>query len=338
MIFETCIVVGHGSIGKFHAKTLSQISNSMVIVDPKTQLIDYGLPTKHFDSLQKLPSSNSQKDLAIVSNWGPDHFSTVLTLISKGYKNLILEKPMVTSLSDLDQLQSLVKNGAVKIAINQGWHYENLANRINNLANKFSLGPVVAIWINGGARCISTAGSHYIHLAKSIFGELPTSINASLNLDKINPRSTDLLYIDGVATIRFGRKLLSMSYSNLSSIEGNVSLLWKEAIGNLNGTNISIDRRLVGREYENIITRYGPPTQNIFDNTIPDLVEHSSDRNSIYSAFTDMSQESMLESFEQHASSNRALLYCLISNHLNREIQFNDSSNKLFADMKFSIS
>jgi predicted dehydrogenase len=50
----------------------------------------------------------------VVSNWGPDHFETIEYVIKKGYKQIIIEKPVVCSLNELGNLVKLIKSNNIK--------------------------------------------------------------------------------------------------------------------------------------------------------------------------------------------------------------------------------
>jgi len=337
--FETSIVIGHGSIGKKHAEKLSHLSHNLLIVDPIIHKYEYEIPTSHVNDIGQVNNSNSKADLVVISNWGPDHFETIKTIISKGYKQIIIEKPMVTSLHELKTLERLIEDNNIKVVVNQGWHHEKLADRILEIAQNFSLGNAFAIWVNGGARCLSTAGSHYIHLANMIFLESPTEMNANLNFDYINPRSSNLVYVDGVTFIKFSRKMLSISYTNFSSIEGDVQIIWKEAVGFLEGTHLRLKGLALDRPYPNIITRYAKPSEEIFNGVLPQTkTSINLGSESIYFDIHFLSKEKLLKEFGKHVISNRILLYCLIANELKRTLSFDERIENYLYVKKFYCS
>jgi hypothetical protein len=85
---------------------------------------------------------------------------------------------------------------------------------------------------NGGARCISTAGSHIIHLANQLFASSPLIISGLGRSDSINPRNASLSFYEGVFSFSYpGNQMLSITYSNGSSVAGDVLIFWKDAIG-----------------------------------------------------------------------------------------------------------
>ena len=119
IIFNNTIIIGHGSIGKKHAMKLSYLSKNMQIIDPIIQIFDYSIPTNQIDSILLLPKSDSLNDLVVISNWGPDHYDTIEFVIKKGYKQIIIEKPMVCSIDELNNLERLTKENNIKIAVNR---------------------------------------------------------------------------------------------------------------------------------------------------------------------------------------------------------------------------
>jgi predicted dehydrogenase len=337
--FETAVIVGHGSIGKVHGRHLSKISKNLVIIDPVLQKLKYNNIASQIYSVSDLNYSNSIDDLVVISNWGPDHLSAMQIAVKKGYRQFVIEKPIVTSIYDLDYLVNLVRSKSLKVVVNQGWHYENLAEKINNLGGEYSLGHIQSIVTYGGARCISTGGSHIIHLANMIFKSEPTLLSACLNFDYINPRSAELLYVDGNAFIKFKNGSLCLNYSNQSSISGETKFLWKEAIGTLDGNKLTIVRRSKSRKYKGIITRYGTPEVKIYSSNL--ITEELSTTNTtplIYRALKEQSFSKLMKDFNQHIISNKILIYCLISSSTKQTISYRKKLTKKLISTSFKIS
>lgn len=339
-IFANAVVVGLGSIGKKHADLLATLANTIFIIDPILKELTYAIPAKQLFSIRDLPASVNSNDVAVVSNWGPDHFLTVVALVQLGYRNIVLEKPLVCSLRELEDLHNLIVGSTIRVVVNQGWHYEKLGNRIRTLAQELSLGEPCAIWVTGGARCLSTAGTHYIQLAKDILLSTPIEVTSQLDFDRINPRSKQLDYVEGVVAILFeDRKRVSISYTNYSSIEGDFEILWKDAIGLLNGTELRIYQRGAERPYANIITRYGKAENLIFDNEVPNYSQSShSGIAELYLGLVNDSSSELLNQFLSHEMTTKILLYSLLSNLEKRTLRVDDKVNKALYEKKFDIS
>lgn len=338
-IFDTAVIIGHGSIGKVHNQHLSKISKKLLIVDPVVQEIKDTKKINQIYNINTLDNSNSKNDLVVISNWGPDHLTSMQMAVSKGFRQFIIEKPMVTSIHELKLLTELIKTKSLKIVVNQGWHYENLAGKINTLGDKFSLGDVHSIVAYGGARCLSTGGSHVIHLVNMIYKSKPILISANLNLDNINPRSSKLLYVEGNAFIKFEMGSLSINYTNQSTISGEMKIFWRDAIGTLKDTNLTIMRRSKNRKYRSIITRYGDPDLKLFSaNLIRNLSQNTDIIPPIYYALYSNSASKLLKDFNNHVISNEILLCCLISNQTQKIVTFGERLPHKLIRTSFKIS
>lgn len=346
MFVKSAILIGCGSIGKRHLELLVQKFTTVIVVDPASITSKF-LSEKYKENVIYKKSLNecSNKELeniqlAVIANWGPDHFQTFLELEKLKIENFILEKPLVTSLSELAKLKKIVSAKKLNVLVNQGWQDTNLVSQLKIAETKLDIGLPVAIFINGGARCHSTAGSHYIHLANSIFETLPTKVNGLFQSLPINPRSKNLDYIDGnlFALYSFGKEL-SINFSNLSSISGELQIYYENALGILNESHLTVFSRDKNREYSEIITRYGPPNKKIFEG---ELLNEGSKKwgqlEGIYKSIFDNSKYNNSIIFERHCDSNKILLYALISNEMGKYLVFDQKLPRKFKKMKFRIS
>ena len=339
-LFKNAVVVGCGSIGSKHAKYLFTCADSVSIVDPLIKNLPSIKINKHYNDIWDLDNATSSEDLAVVANWGPDHYNTINTLINKGYQNFVFEKPIVCSLQELYEIEKVSKNVSIRVVVNQGWHYDYLADRVNDLAKKLGIGDPKAIWVTGGARCMSTAGSHYIHLARHLLKSDPHQVMAQLDQEKINPRSADLEYIDGVIAIKMeSNTRVSLSYSNKSSIEGDFQILWRDAHGFIDDENIKIIRRSLDRPYADTVTRYGKPNEVVFEGKIPKLNSESlTPLESLYLALKNYPYADLITAFNSHILTNKTLLYALISNSLTRSVDLNENFSEDLFKKRFAIS
>lgn len=346
IIPRTFVIIGYGSIGKRHLEHVSDFANKIIIIDPiyPEQLVDKAARDSLIVWYPKLDDISSLEfkdiDIGVVANWGPDHFNTVKTLIEFGMTRIVLEKPMVCSIANLDSLSDIVREKRIHIVVNQGWHYMQLAERINKIASEEELGPIAMINATGGARCISTAGSHIIHLAHLLLGQNYEKISGNFRNSNINPRNKELSYLDGTLTINFSEhRYLNLSYANSSSIEGKVEIYWRDALGILEEDNLVLSVREPIREFASTITRYGRPTVGAFSGNLPlRNGMNSSQLEGLYRAVILEKFDDLWKTFNLHCNSNRTLLLALISNQRGKIMNFNDPLSTEETEMKFSIS
>jgi len=340
-IFRVGIVVGVGSIGIKHARFLEKISENLILIDKKfntSVIAELGqqFELAHFyNHIGELREKFTDKDLAVIANWGPDHYETIEFLVSKGFRNFILEKPCVDSLNEVKKLWNLAYRTPLKIAVNQGWFYDKIGSTISLISQDLGLGKAASIFISGGARCISTAGSHWISLANQLFTSEPEVIFSDARNDLINPRSPSLSFYEGVFSFRYPEnQRLAINLTNNSSIEGTIEIYWRNAVGFLNSNELSIYMR--NDEFaSNKITRYGKATQLVYSGPVFNL--ESSFAN-LYNSFHENNQIEFNMNFLKQLKVTSSIIYALISSESNRKMYFEEAvGNELFLK-KYKIS
>jgi len=339
--FDNALIVGVGSIGYKHVKFLNSISTNLFLVDPifanpnGRKILKEFEPCQHYKNLVDIRVKFKKNDLAVISNWGPDHFNTMMSLISLGFKNFILEKPCTDSLIEIESLLSVAQKKELKISVNQGWYYDKLGSRINQISENLQIGEAEAIFIAGGARCISTAGSHWLSLANQIFLTNPDWIFSEAKNDLINPRSSNLSYYEGIFSFTYPNfKRLSISLTNRSSISGRTEIYWRDAVGSLSANEINIYAR---DEFpvKNPITRYGLATKLIHREFLGSIEDSFFN---LYNVFQNQNQNQFNVDLKNHLNVNKAIIYALISAEKGKRIKFNEKIKNEFYTRKFKIS
>jgi predicted dehydrogenase len=338
--FRNGIVIGCGSIGKKHAQYLGKICNELIVVDPIFKNIlnvnkASNVNSYTYPSIDDVKINFNAEDVAVVSNWGPDHFKTVKEITAKGIRKIVLEKPCVDSLEEIDQLRNFALKNQLQISVNQGWFYEDLAQKILNTSTEMNLGKVVAIWITGGARCLSTAGSHWVSLVNQIYESDPIYLVSDASNHLINPRSPNLSYVDGVFSFMYSEnRRLGINLSNFSSIEGRFEIYWRDAIGELNSENLKIFARSKNMKSDKI-TLYGQASEPIFHENIIDIDNRFKN---LYSSFEKLDASQFPSILDQHLNVNKAILLSLIASEQKRKINFTEKIEEDFYCKKYGIS
>ncbi len=219
------LIVGLGSIGKSHLSKSLKLTKSILVVDPNPEVKEYiqnlqdNLNIEYYDHINQIPYTHLIT-LAIISNWGPDHFNSIVELMDLGISSFIVEKPVTSKISDLLILKQKIFDKEINVGINMPWIHSNFPRLIEKLKEDFELGEIHNISISGGAKCMATTGVHYIGLAISLFKESPDTVFSELKNDSINPRSRNLKYLEGSASWKFPNdKNLSITFSNKSRIQ-----------------------------------------------------------------------------------------------------------------------
>ena len=148
-----CAIIGFGKMGLVYYNIIKKLNLNLVSVCDLKESNKKNLKKKD----QKLFTKNFNRvldndiDFLIISSTADCHASYAKKAILKGIKNILIEKPVVTSLKDGYELMRLQKKYKTRICVN---HNEFLKNNIKIL-NEFSkskknIGAVNSIIFTGG--------------------------------------------------------------------------------------------------------------------------------------------------------------------------------------------
>ena len=226
---EIGLLVGAGSMGKRHAKILIQKYPQVIVVDRDLAIGDWVKlelrdQDKYFQTLESAltgTTESSSQITAIIATQGPSHFPIFNQLVDAGVKRILCEKPLANSIDHAQQMVDRAERENVRFSVGMQRRRSGLVPQLLVAAEKYLGGRPVGMVGHGGAHCLITTGMHWIDLAIDIFGEAPVAVSAVAEPDMINPRGKDLEMWAGVAGWSFsGGRYLSLTYSNLSSVEG----------------------------------------------------------------------------------------------------------------------
>src|SRR5690242_456596 len=100
---RVAVVIGYGSIGRRHARTLAALGCSLVIVNRRENVraqakLDHP-SARVIDRLQVLDRENFDwhSSVAVIASWGPSHAAFFHMLADRGARSILCEKPMAAS-------------------------------------------------------------------------------------------------------------------------------------------------------------------------------------------------------------------------------------------------
>jgi predicted dehydrogenase len=217
---KKALLVGAGSIGQVHLAKLKQRYLQVSVIEPN--------PDRHIlsssedctviyhSSIQQLKNPQTYH-LAVIANWGPDHFKTVKELSRLGIKRFIIEKPLCDSLHEASKFEKLIIEKKILMISHLQWSYSYLPELIKKYSSMEKLGSPISIVVNGGAKCLATNGIHFLGLANVIFGTKPLDSSMLIGNNEINPRSKTFMFLEGNATWRYpNSRYLSINFFNRS--------------------------------------------------------------------------------------------------------------------------
>lgn len=261
------LIIGYGSIGKYYGDYLKKFLNKyiIVVVDINEELEEIALSHNFlfFKDINSAFSTKFKFDYAIVCNWGPDHLKTTRILIEKGINKITIEKPFCNDIEEGKLVNNLLKEKKIKCNVHYRWPYLNLKNNVEKLIKEYDLGKPLSLLIHGGSGGLSTGGVHWMDFSRRLFNKEPLSVLSKLNINYINPRSPNLIYIDGICEFSFeDDQRLTFCLNNNSSISLETRILFTHGYIDIDGKSIlkvfkrpENEIKLASKQ----ITRYGIP-------------------------------------------------------------------------------
>jgi len=308
--------------------------------DKKIQLIgkEFGASVSTFSSLEAffLRGVTLSGATAVVSNLGPDHFSTVKALLEKGVRKILLEKPVSDTISNCQDLVALQRHLGAKIVVGFGMRHSGIVAAVRRSAEEHCGSLPTTVVVHGGALDMSTNGIHWLDFACALFHSMPTSVIGSGSKASINPRREDLFFWDGTLTWNFeGNRKLSVIFDNQSSVSATVTAYCRNGVIVVgeDGLTISVRNTDEVSRFPSV-TRHGSVTEKLR------LSSHDLDiqdwREEIFSTLEE--DLYLTDSFSDSAEVTSAMLAGLwaVENHEWMELPVNRNHPSFFIDWNAS--
>jgi predicted dehydrogenase len=319
-IGNCAVLIGLGSIGKAHLIHLYRYFQTIHIIDVNTEVFKNDIidtrKTKLYSSFEAFSIENVTPDLCVIANWGPDHFQCFESLEKIGCKKFIIEKPLVSSLEDLDKIKNLKSEKNLEIFMNTPWIYSPIKSRLSEIQRDFSLGKILNLSVTGGAKCLVTNGIHYLALTIHLFEESPQFVWGKCKSSTINPRSKSFLFLEGTFNFDFGNmKFLNINFSNSSKIQAHFNIIFENGIGILDGDNLKILRnKIVNSTLDESPTRTHYPSEVLFDEN---PFKDGDGKDGMHKIYENILDSKHGDGFDNAYLTMKAIFLSLISNEKN---------------------
>lgn len=187
-------IIGTGFIGKVHAETVRRLGNVHVaaITDPFNgkEVAEQMNVENYFDDYREM-IDNMNLDTVHICTPNNTHFEIAMYAMDHGV-NVILEKPMSTSVKEAEQMLAKAKETGLVTAINFHNRFYPMTNHLMNEIKDGKFGDVFSIsgsycqdWLlydtdyswrletatSGDTRVIADIGSHWMDLAEFVSGQ-----------------------------------------------------------------------------------------------------------------------------------------------------------------------
>jgi hypothetical protein len=246
MLDAHVLLIGHGSIGKFHVGKLTNLVKYIDVVEPlssnrtRRNTQPDKCEIRFYSEISKLPDKRVY-EFAVIANWGPDHVNTIVSLLKKGITKFLVEKPLCDSLYDLRIIEELVLERKIEIISHYQWSYSILPKLIEETSLKHDLGKTISMVVSGGAKCLVTNGIHYLALAEVLFNEAPIASSIIYDSEAINPRNDKFVFLEGNASWKYpNSKYLSVNFFNKSHMSIICIINFEYGYGIIQSENIDI--------------------------------------------------------------------------------------------------
>jgi hypothetical protein len=183
--------------------------------------VDFREATNSKDNSSAIP------DVAVIANWGPDHYTSVVELQKFGIRKFLVEKPLASRKSDLEKLESKIRNNEIQVWSNFHLRFDKTTNFLHNFVVQKNLPGPSLMTVSGGAKCLATTGIHWIDYFLLFSQESIFDVQSRIKIDKINPRNKDLSFLEGFIHLASNNASLNITFSNQSYSDAFVELYWK---------------------------------------------------------------------------------------------------------------
>jgi predicted dehydrogenase len=285
------LLVGYGSVGAHHGRVLAARYGSLAVVESSpdararaTEAHPEAVVAGSLDELAAggwdLPASR-----AAIATWGPSHAPLVDDLLDRGVRHLLVEKPMASSIAAAHTMIERSSALGARLGVHLQRRVSGLVPGIHRLAEAHGLGPMVAVTVDGGARCLVTNGMHWLDLACALLDALPTAVTSTARGQAINPRSPDLLLYEGNATWEFpDDRSLSMTFTNRSSVDERLRFWYRNGVIDLTPAGVA---RVATRPAQAVeafpaVTRTGPPSETGEEGPVADVLDAAATTTAIW--------------------------------------------------------
>lgn len=275
------LLLGFGSIGRYHAAILSERYQGLAIVDVNpearnsaSEAYPEAVVRGSLDDVDSLGWDWS-RTVAVAATWAPGRVGDIESLASMGVRHILCEKPLANSVAAAHHVVDHAESHGVTLGVHMQYRYNDVPAALEHLAAEHGFGSPELIIVHGGATGLVTNGIHYLDLMMAIYDEEPVFVTSSAKGEPIEPRSPEFRFFGGTAVWGFpsGREAV-LVLSNRSSVAERLEIYYRDALVRLSRF---FDAEVLRRPAEEVakfaaVTRLGEPSEVLYRGPLPGFV------------------------------------------------------------------
>lgn len=140
-----------------------------------------GLPSQSgYESLERMVDNAGPIDLLCIATTAPSHIALGRVALQTGIKNLLIEKPIASSLAEARRFVTECEMAGVKLAVNYSRRWLHDYRAIKRCIERGVIGEVRSITVIIGKGELAMHGSHYFDLCRYLTGSEPATVISQL--------------------------------------------------------------------------------------------------------------------------------------------------------------
>lgn len=188
-------IVGLGRMGMRHLEAVQRLKMPVVgLADMSADALDAAAAQARLGAGGRFTDAMAmfgavQAEAVVVATTAPSHAALVLAAVNAGAKYILCEKPMATSLDEVDAMTRACQDAGTVLAINHQMRFMPNYSVIKAMIGGKELGPLVSMVVAGSNFGLAMNASHYFEAFRFLTGSRVATVSAWLESDQLtNPR------------------------------------------------------------------------------------------------------------------------------------------------------
>ena len=236
---KDCLIIGFGRMGQRWHQVLKELKFKNIFIVEKS--LNKLKKNSIFNKIDKNNIYNNLEEclkftkphIAVVSTTADSHKYYAIKLAKNNIKNIIVEKPMATSVKHCTEIIKICKKNKIKLAINHQTRFTQEIEIINKLISKFKLGKLISMNVIAGNAGLVMSGVHFIEIFYYLTKKKIFEVSGNFD-NKILPNPRGKQFKDNSGQIIAKTKNNQVLYLNLSCFQGHgINIIYTFKNGNI---------------------------------------------------------------------------------------------------------